>query len=1103
MDPTTLIQSVQQAALAASQAAQALREANEKRGSGYAEANKIIQCPKEFGHATTLEDQSQWSDFAFSFKSWLFFAEPAFEVDIQYVEDHPSIPVTYQDNPSGAASKEHSRKLYSILAGILKQRPLKTLRQVGDANGLEVWRQLHGLYMPKTKGRALALLNALMGMPAFTKERTCLEQIQNMERLSEEYRKASGQEINDDILLSTLIRVLPRHIQQHIQLSMDEQSSFAQVKDRVLAYERVSSTWTKDRVLADAGIAPLGAVSSYANDGGASAPMEINMIKGKGKWKGKQQSDKGKSKGKSGFDKGKPKGKQFDKGKGKSSSKGAGDSSKGSQKGQSGAKLDSNVCAYCGKYGHWQRDCLKKKSDQQNKQVRVVEDVGDSKTDTTYSSATASTAAASVRMVSIADTSHAHGLVEDLTVFSLPSSSSSPFQLCMISSCDQFDMSSTDSDMNWTISPDLTLLETCCSDDSICSCIHGHVRVVSNVAAHQSSMPCDVILDSGADTSALPLRFSGVGTACPSPNTTFVDAQGSPLAVESTRLATVQFGDVIFREKFIVADVTTPLIALGHIIRSGWSLVQQEHGPCLMKDGHCINVLYRNNSLGARGSISMICEVEPEESIQAIRVVQPGIVPRTLAAGWNRLNPQMFAIKTTAPKHVDTTVVPSDELMWLRTTLVCREGSGWEVDEFCEAIADLHEGLEAEFHFPSSVLEVITIAHKYAMPAQNMGFYMPDYGLNVEGQSANVAQSVGDGENVGESQADVASEGYEQSILADLPEEAPVDCDEGEPLAEDRVVLRGPDEATVYIDGVALTLDSTLRALRAGCESLGLSKRGSKQTCMKRMLDHVQTQTLLAAHSAEVRLKAEAEREVRGQKIPSVPTQVEIDNHNLTHEPFKEWCEVCTMYRARQDKHVASDHSHSGHSVLSYDFGYCSRMPGGADKLTCLVLKDRDTQLVHVVPTLQKGGKSLQYLVTEFVRFIMHTGHRELALRSDLEPSNLAILDAVRKTCRGLGITVHHEPVPVGSHESNGAAEATLQHIRLRAGMWVQQIENQCAGGKTIFPCSHPLFAWALLHACWVYNRFVVTAGSTAFERSTDRMYTGKLAMLVSACWAF
>jgi hypothetical protein len=124
------------------------------------------------------------------------------------------------------------------------------------------------------------------------------------------------------------------------------------------------------------------------------------------------------------------------------------------------------------------------------------------------------------------------------------------------------------------------------------------------------------------------------------------------------------------------------------------------------------------------------------------------------------------------------------------------------------------------------------------MPAQNLGFYMPDYGLNVEEQPANIAQPMDDAEKVGQDQADAASEGYEQSILADLPEEAPVDCKEGEPFAEDRVVPRRPDEATVYIDGVALTVDSSLRALRAGCESLGLSKRGSKQVCMKRMLDH-------------------------------------------------------------------------------------------------------------------------------------------------------------------------------------------------------------------------------------------------------------------------
>ena len=80
-------------------------------------------------------------------ESWLSFVDPAFEVGIQYVEDHPSIPVSYEDNPSGAASREHSRKLYSILAGILKERPFKILRQVGDANGLEVLFEAPGCHL--------------------------------------------------------------------------------------------------------------------------------------------------------------------------------------------------------------------------------------------------------------------------------------------------------------------------------------------------------------------------------------------------------------------------------------------------------------------------------------------------------------------------------------------------------------------------------------------------------------------------------------------------------------------------------------------------------------------------------------------------------------------------------------------------------------------------------------------------------------------------------------------------------------------------------------------------------------------------------------------
>ena len=47
----------------------------------------------------------------------------------------------------------------------------------------------------------------------------------------------------------------------------------------------------------------------------------------------------------------------------------------------------------------------------------------------------------------------------------------------------------------------------------------------------------------------------------------------------------------------------------------------------------------------------------------------------------------------------------------------------------------------------------------------------------------------------------------------------------GEPLQEDRKVPCDEEEAVVYS---TVTVNSPLRVLRKGCESFGLSKRGSK-----------------------------------------------------------------------------------------------------------------------------------------------------------------------------------------------------------------------------------------------------------------------------------
>ena len=368
----------------------------------------------------------------------------------------------------------------------------------------------------------------------------------------------------------------------------------------------------------------------------------------------------------------------------------------------------------------------------------------------------------------------------------------------------------------------------------------------------------------------LPLSFSSAGSSGPAPSSTYVDAQGCPLDVATTRIATLQFGDVAFTEKFIIADVTTPLVALGHIIRSGWSLVQSELGPCLVKGYHSIQVLYKNNSLCARGSISEVSQVDPGDALP-------------------------------------------------------------EVLEFCEAVGELPGGIDEEIVFPSPVLEVATIAHKYAVPAESLGFYMPDYGFSSERTHEGLRLADKPKPD------DVMSEGYDPSIKSDAADEVPVDLKDGKRLQEDRIVPCEEEQAVVYIDGTAFTVNSPLRALRAGCESFGLSKRGSKQMCLKRMLEHLQMQTLLAAHGAEVKLKAEGEREAKAQHVPKVPTPEEIQRHNLTHEPYKDWCEICVKHRARQHAHPKSPHENAGHSVISFDFCYCTKMPGEDDKQTVLV----------------------------------------------------------------------------------------------------------------------------------------------------------------------
>ena len=193
---------------------------------------------------------------------------------------------------------------------------------------------------------------------------------------------------------------------------------------------------------------------------------------------------------------------------------------KGGSKGQS-KQADANRCNYCGGYGHWKRDCRKFQADKASGQVRQVENdetsqrAASSPSSTGTGTAQHSPSATSYRSGNVNRVAFNDStvIIEDLTEFS-ESPGHGHSSLRMVQACSlQFDMSSTDDDNMWTCAPG------CQADFPV----RNHVRMMS-VAGEPSS---EIILDSGADTSALPLSCADVGESCHGVGLQdYVDAQG-------------------------------------------------------------------------------------------------------------------------------------------------------------------------------------------------------------------------------------------------------------------------------------------------------------------------------------------------------------------------------------------------------------------------------------------------------------------------------------------------------------------------------------------------------------------------------------------------
>ena len=322
-------------------------------------ASRILRNPDYFGGADASE--ATFGLWKHQFSNWLTFGDDRFRTLLEAAESQQREATMEDFSQEG---KQLSRKLYRILTSYLKGPALSITRSIRQSeNGFLVWQRLNAEYRPLSRQRGMALAQVLATYPAFPKDKSVMECILALEEVVHQYNQVTGEEYPKSLLMGTLIRCSPPNLRQHLQLTLQNSSTYKSVKETMLLYEKTTKAWSSESVLKE-----VGATQGARQD--EPTPMEIDQAqahyKGKGKGKGK-----GKSKGKSSWSswgvgagsawkgRGRGKGKGGRKGKGKSKGK----KGKGKTKGKKGSKggnkggSKGDRCRLFGQSGHWGNEC--------------------------------------------------------------------------------------------------------------------------------------------------------------------------------------------------------------------------------------------------------------------------------------------------------------------------------------------------------------------------------------------------------------------------------------------------------------------------------------------------------------------------------------------------------------------------------------------------------------------------------------------------------------------------------------------------------------------------------------------------------------------------
>jgi len=217
---------------------------------------------------------------------------------------------------------------------------------------------------------------------------------------------------------------------------------------------------------------------------------------------------------------------------------------------------------------------------------------------------------------------------------------------------------------------------------------------------------------------------------------------------------------------------------------------------------------------------------------------------------------------------------------------------------------------------------------------------------------------------------------------------------------------------------------------------------------------------------------------------PILPSAEAVDEHCMTHFPYRNWCPPCVQAKGKEGAHnrgVKHDEDETGLPIVSFDY---QSMSVSSDKeLKVLIGKDEGTGNL-IGHTVICKGLADEWVIRRVVRDLQEIGRGHCIIKTDGEPSIVAVQNRLQTLRQGR--TVPRNP-PAYNPASNGPCEKAVQDVCAHLRAIKLGLEARL---KMDIDDFLPIVQWALEHAVFLINKFSVGEdGMTPYERATGRKW--------------